>query len=270
MHISWQAMKWFPVIWLGIMICVIRPSYSQIFAFGTDEPFTIHADETLEWHQDLQAYVARGNVRIQRRDTTLKADVLVAYYRQNESNTDSLAIERIIVEGHVTLTLPQHVIHAQRLEYDVTDAVLLLTGDNLRWIAIDDDLVITARDSLEFYEHQRLAVARGNTKTIRDDRRMRADVLIGQFVQGEDDGQLILQRIDGQQNVLITTSTLIIRCDDIIYSVPANRGVLLGNVRLTQGKNQVNGDRAEIDFNTNKSRMGSINHPVSARIVHSR
>ena len=267
MHISWQAMKWFPVIWLGIMICVIRPSYSQIFAFGTDEPFTIHADETLEWHQDLRAYVARENVRIQRRDTTLKADVLVAYYRQNDSHTDTLAIERIIVEGHVTLTLPQHVIHAQRLEYDVTEAVLLLTGNNLRWVA--NDIIIEARDSLEFYEHEGLAVARGNTKTIRDDRRMRADVLIGQFIQ-DGNGQLILQRIDGQQNVLITTSTLIIRCDDIIYSVPANRGVLLGNVRLTQGENQVNGDRAEIDFNTNKSRMVSIDHPVSARIVHSR
>ena len=266
----YQTMREFIVIWLGILICMTCPSYSQIFAFGdTDEPFTIHADETLEWHQDLKAYVARKNVRIQRGDTTLRADVLVAYYRQSESHTDTLTIERIIGEGQVTLTLPKYIIHAQRAEYDITKAILLLTGDNLRWVAIDDDLVITARDSLEFYEHEGLAVARGNTKTILGDRRMRADVLISQFVQG-DGGQLILQRIDGQQNVLITTSTLILRCDNVIYSVEANRGVLLGNVHLTQGENQINGERAEIDFNTNTSRMVSIDQPILGRIVHSR
>ena len=41
---------------------------------NNDKPVEIHADQGIEWQQDAQAYIARGNAKATQGDTTVHAD----------------------------------------------------------------------------------------------------------------------------------------------------------------------------------------------------
>src|SRR3546814_20375778 len=73
-----------------------------------------------------------------------------------------------------------------------------MTGDNLRLVSKED--VVTARDSLAYWEGQRKAIARGNAEAIHEDKQIRADVLTANFQENEQ-GELEVHRIDAAGNV---------------------------------------------------------------------
>src|SRR3546814_11686609 len=79
-----------------------------------------------------------------------------------------------------------------------------MTGDNLRLVSKED--VVTARDSLEYWEGQRKAIARGNAEAIHEDKQIRADVLTANF-QENAQGELEVHRIDEAGTVEIQTAT---------------------------------------------------------------
>jgi len=210
----------------------------------------INADQAIEWHQDVRAYVARGNASAKRGETTVHADVLTAYYREVPGKGNE--VFQMVADGNVRVIAPNQQIHGDRMVYDMDKQVAVATGRSLRLVTPRD--VVTARDSLEYYDAQGLAVARGDAVAVRGDQRMRADVLIGQFAKGAD-GSTQLTRIDGSGNVVITTPTDVAQAQKLIYSVADNVAVLLNGVRITRGDNQLNGDAAEMNMNTKVNRV---------------
>ncbi len=219
---------------------------------GGPNPVEVNADQAIEWHQDVRAYVARGNASAKRNDSTVYADVLTAYYREipNKGNE----VFQLVAEGNVRIVSPNQDVFGDRGIYDVDKQVAVVTGNNLKLVTKSD--VVTARDTLEYYEAKDMAVARGDALAVRKSNgdRLRADVLIGQFKKMPD-GSTQMERIDGSGNVVVTTSTDVALSDKLVYSVADETAVLLGNVKITRNDNQLNGEAAEMNMKTKVNRV---------------
>lgn len=213
-------------------------------------PVEILADEALEWRRDASAYVARGNAKASQGGVTVKADLLVAYYHSDAQNKNS--IYRIDARGHVFLTSADATAQGDNAVYDLQKAVAVIKGRNLRLSTATD--VVTARDSLEYWRDSNLAVARGNAVLTRAESRLASDVLTARFAR-DSKGTMAMNRIDARGGVVITTPTETVRGDDGQYIVQSRQAVLKGNVKITKGKSQLNGDQAEVDMITGNSRL---------------
>ncbi|WP_282605903.1 LptA/OstA family protein [Pelagibius sp. Alg239-R121] len=228
-----------------------------------DAPLEINAEDGIEWRRDEQTYVARGNARAARGELEVFADVMIASYKETaKSNTD---IYRIDVHGDVRIVTPNEVVYGEDGVYDVENGILVLTGDNLKLTSGPD--VLTARDSLEYWEGKQLAVARGNAVAIREDKRIRGDVLTAHFEQDAKE-KLELHRVDAFGNVEVATQQEFARADKGQYFVKREVARLVGNVKVTRCGNQMNGNEAEVNLATGVSRMlAGDGGPVNVLVV---
>jgi len=150
--------------------------------------------------------------------------------------------------------------------------------------------VVTARDSLEWYDQKQVAVARGDAVAVRENvKRIRADVITAHMTKdkatpaeprpgaqstkpasatppekpgaglpgaGEEGSRI--SRIDAQGNVIVSTATDIGRGDYGVYNADTGLVTLLGNVTITRGDNAIRGQYAVVDLNNNVSRMMTV------------
>ncbi|WP_336079791.1 LptA/OstA family protein [Thalassospira sp. CH_XMU1448-2] len=209
----------------------------------------VESDNGIEWRRDEQILIARGNAVAKRGTSRVDADELQALYRDRDGNSE---IYRIIAIGNVKLSSDTDVATGDKAVYDIDEAVVVLTGDNLKYTTPKETL--TARDSLEYWETERIAVARGNAVAISEDRTLRGDTLTARFDVAEG-GANELRRIDGQGNVNIRTATDFVVGDQGVYDAKTGIATLIGSVKITRGENQLNGDRAVVDLNTGVSRL---------------
>ncbi|WP_247895283.1 LptA/OstA family protein [Azospirillum brasilense] len=219
---------------------------------GGPNPVEVNADRAIEWHQDVRAYVARGNASAKRNDSTVYADVLTAYYREVPGKGNE--VFQLLAEGNVRIVSPTQEVFGERGVYDVDKQVAVVTGRNLKLVTRTD--IVTARDTLEYYEAKNLTVARGDAVAVRiaNGDRLRADILIGQLKKMPD-GSTQMERIDGAGSVVVTTATDVALSDKLVYSVADETAVLLGNVKITRNDNQLNGDAAEMNMKTKVNRV---------------
>lgn len=222
-------------------------------------PIELHADQGIEWQQHAQAYIARGNARATQGEVSVRADQLIAYYRNN--NSGGTDVWRIDAVGAVRIGTPTQSAHGDKAVYDVDNGVLVLTGKV--WLETPNER-ITARDSLEYWDKKNLAVARGDAVAVRGDKRLRADVMTAHFgvvpqnSGGRDKAEKSsgqLKQIDAFNNVVVTGPTEVVRGNQGVYYADSGVAVLTGNVRITRGPNQLNGERAEVNMNTGVSKL---------------
>ena len=212
-------------------------------------PVEIDADDGIEWRQDTQSYIARGNARARQGDVAVHADRLTAFYRKGKEGKNE--IYRFDADGKVRITSPRQTASGKKGVYDVTKGVMVLTGSPRLVTATER---ITAERSLEFWEKKSLAVARGNAVAERDDKRLRADVLTAHFAPGKD-GKTALTRIEAFDNVLISSEREIVRARRGVNNARTGIVRLRGSVKITRGSDQLNGEAAEVDLNTGVSRL---------------
>lgn len=217
---------------------------------GSQQPIDIDADNAVEWHQDRAAYVARGNARATQGDTTVYGDVLTAYYRQVPGQGNK--VYQLVSDGNVRIVSPDREVVGDHAIYDADRRILVVTGRALKLTTPSE--VVTARDSLEYFEEKSLLVARGDALAIKGGDRMRADVLIGLLVKAPD-GSNKMQRIDGSGNVVVVTAEDVAKSDKLVYSVADDVAVLIGDVRITRGDNQLHGQTAEMNMKTKVNRI---------------
>ncbi len=236
----------------ALVLFAAAPAAAQGIGLPTqqrDVPIEIDADDGIEWRQDTQAYIARGNARARQGDVAVHADKLTAYYRKDkDGKTD---IYRFDAEGKVRITSPHQTAFGDKGIYDVVKGVMLLTGAPR---LVTENELITATDSLEFWEKKSLAIARGDATAVRGDKRLRADVLTAYFAPGKD-GKTALSRIEAFGNVLISSPDEIVRAERGVYNVRTGIVRLRGSVKITRGNDQLNGDAAEVNFVTGVSRL---------------
>lgn len=218
---------------------------------GDEGPVTVEADDGIEWVRDQRMYVARGNAKASRGGVTVLADTLTALYRDANGATDIYRLEAV---GKVVISSDKQTGYGERAVYDLDEAVAVLLGKQAPPRLETGTETITARDSLEYWEQRKIAVARGNAVAKKDDRTIRADTLIARFEEDRA-GKLVATRMDAVGNVVITTAEDVARGDEGIYNVDSETAILQGNVRITRGENQLNGERAEVNLKTGISKL---------------
>lgn len=262
------------------LLAIAAADAQGLMSTSGNQPVTINADQGIEWLREEKKYIARGNATATRNDATIKADRLTAYYR-DKTGASGQEIFRVDADGNVRITANDQQAQGDKAVYYVDKAVFVLIGKKLRLLSKQGTL--TARDSLEYWEDRRLAVARGDATVVQQDQRIRADVLTAHVAeQGaasakpakssgsgkkakdkseaaeakglpQDSGQI--RQIDAFGNVHISLQNAIVRGDTGVY-VPANDiATICGNVRITSGNNQLNGKCAEVNLKTGIYRL---------------
>jgi len=90
------------------------------------ESHEITADRQLEYWQNKQMAVARGNALAVRGENRLRADVLAAYFRRAEKGDST--IERVEAFDNVEVTTADEVVQADYGVYNVVSGIATLTG----------------------------------------------------------------------------------------------------------------------------------------------
>jgi lipopolysaccharide export system protein LptA len=240
-------------------------------------PVEVTATDGIEWRQAEQVVVARGDARAVRDGVTLEADRLLARYRPRaaaaaaataDSPVGGSEIWRMEAEGNVRISTATDRAQGDRAIYDIDRAVMVMSGRDLRLATADS--TVTARDSLEYWPQRRMAVARGAAVVESvEDRRLAADVIVAYFLPDQP-GQSAarspaaraapgegsrLDRVEVFGNVEIRTAQEVVRGDRGVYSPVTGLGRLLGNVRITRGENQLNGQEAIVNLRSGVSRL---------------
>jgi lipopolysaccharide export system protein LptA len=256
-------------------------------------PIVITASEGMEWRQEQREVIARGNARAVRQSVTVTADRLIAFYRPkngdaaqpaqpaqsivNGPDTGGTEIYRVQAEGNVRIFTPTDQAQGDRATYDMDQAVLIMTGRNLKLTTPND--VLTARDDLEYWSQKHMAVARGDAVVVTNDgRRLSADTLVAYTTdapanpatpkptpvaatgqqQTQDDPLAAsgkLQKVDAFGNVTIRTVTDTAIGDRAVYVPDTGIARLAGRVRITRGDNQLDGSEAEVNMKTGIARL---------------
>ena len=265
------------------------PSLGFDLGGNSRNPTTIEATQGIEWQQNNHVYIARGHATAKRGNGTVIADTLTAHYRPtakpqagtspadarktdasatDASKTDVLdsgsQIYLVEADGHVELMGETQRAYGDHGVYDVDAGTMVLTGNNLRLETRQD--LLTARDSLEWYDKEQLAVARGDAVDVREQKRIRADVMTAEVTR-DDKGAQRISRIDAEGDVTVSSQDQTGRGDSGVYNVETGITTLLGHVKLTRGQNELRGQYAVVDMNKNIYRL--LNAPPSETLTSS-
>ena len=290
-------------------VAVLRPdaALAQGLDLSHGGPIDVTARDGIDWIQGQQEVVARGDARAIRGKVTVTADTLVAHYRKKAQpsapaagdnsaqpvkptaatgspaprtaidETSNNEVYRLEAVGHVHIFTPTDQAWGDHAVYDMDQAVLVLTGHNLKLTTPQD--VLTSRDDMEYWSQKRVAIARGDAVAISSDgRRISADTLVGYIVQpdqqpasasakpkpaapegkpGQDpllaSGKL--QRVEAFGNADVRTATETVHGDRGVYVPDTGKARIVGHVRITRGQNQMNGVAADVDMKTGISTL---------------
>lgn len=263
---------------------------AQAIDFSKGGSIEVTSRDGMEWRQNEQQVIAQGQARAVRGDVTVTADRLTARYRRRGAPTASAAgatpaaatpgapgadtgnneIYRLEADGHVRIFTPTDIAVGDHAVYDIDQAVLLMTGGDMKLTTPQQ--VLTARDTMEYWSQKRMAVGRGlATVTTADGRRLAADTLVGYTTPPDAPGAPAakpsrpggdpllasgkLQRIEGFGHVEVRTATETIRGDRGVYVADTGIARLAGDVRITRGQSQLNGDEALVNMRTGISTL---------------
>ncbi|WP_142849023.1 LptA/OstA family protein [Telmatospirillum sp. J64-1] len=238
---------------------------AQAFEFasqGQTLPIEVTADDGIEWRQDGQVFIARGNARAARGDVTISADTLTAHYRQTPDGESE--IWRLDADGAVTIATATETATGSNATYNIDDAVLVLVGQPARLVTADEEVI--AHESLEYWEAKRLAVARGKASLIAPDRRLDADVITADLAEETQaqrtgnapqpgTGGLRLKVARGFGNVVVSSQRERASADRGSYDAETGIAELIGSVRLSRDDNHLAGGYATMNLNTGVSRL---------------
>lgn len=261
------ALALLAILLLAPIPALAQNSENPLAAMGAagGPAINIEADDALEWRRAEQTYLARGNVRIQRGDTVLKASEVVLHYRTPTAKSGSdakpaagamggIEIWQMTADGGVEITSPTATITGGRGVYVIDSQTAILTGSNLKLTTKTD--TITARDSLEYHGAAQKAYARGAARAVREKNVLSADTLEATLGRNPA-GQMVMKTVTATGGVTITTPTEVLKGETGRYDLAANTARLDGGVKLTRGQTQLNGASAEVDMNTGVSKLAA-------------
>jgi lipopolysaccharide export system protein LptA len=294
---------------LPALLLLAGPAWAQQLDMSQGGPVTVTAQDGIDWHQNDQQVIAHGNARAVRGTVTVDADRLIAYYRKKKPDPAAPAkpaaapaadatkgaapgatptadedsggseIYRLAAEGNVRIYTQTDQAQGDHAVYDMDQAVLILTGQNLKLTTPNE--VLTARDDIEYWPQLHMAVARGDAVVVtKDARRMAADTLVAYTTPDEQpqaaggatqvaaksadpakpaDDEVAasgkLKKVDAFGHVSVRTTTDTVTGDKAVYVPETGIARIFGNVRITRGENQMNGQEAEVNQKTGISRL---------------
>lgn len=240
----------------------VSPARAALALQSKDEAaqsIEVTANKSLEWHQDKNLYVARGNAKIVRGDLTVTADTMTAHQRDKNKTaketkpSEAGDLDRMTAEGNVVILKGKSRITGDMAVEDLDKHVMTITGKNLRYES--DKHVVTSSRSLEYWDEKKMAVARGDASAINGDRHVTADALTAEFKLGPN-GEERVSKMTAEGNVAVITKNDVTRGDKAVYDADRDIAVISGNVRITRADGtELSGDVGESDFASNQSRL---------------
>jgi lipopolysaccharide export system protein LptA len=263
------------------------PAMAQQLDLSHGGPIDITARDGIEWRQNEQQVIARGDARATRGTATVTADRLTAWYRKKgatsapqpppsaglaiDTSTEGNEVYRLQADGHVIIFTATDRAQGDKATYDLDQSVLVMTGRDLRLTTPNN--TITSRDDLEYWPQKHMAVARGNAVVVTSDaKRVAADTLVAYTTENPAAGSGAaksaatpaaaktaddplaasgkLQRVEAFGNVSIRTPTDTVTGNRGVYVPDTGMARLGGNVRITRGQNQLNGAEADVNMKT--------------------
>ena len=242
-------------------------------------PLEVYSDSGMELSQDLKTVIAHGNAKAIRGNITVRSDTMIAYYRDKsetpagpatkkpgkkadkkagaqpggDEQSGGSEIWRVEAIDHVTIASPSQTVYGDHADYNIDNAVVVVTGKDLKMVTPTD--LITARDALEYWDQKQVAVARGNAKATRADKSVAGDVLTADFAK-DSDGKMAISKAHADKNVVLTTPTEVVTGDHADYDVESGIVIITGNdVHLTREQNTLDGQYAVINLNTGISKL---------------
>ena len=235
---------------LPVLACAAAWGFELDLAAGSGGPFQIQASRSIEWRRDEKVYIAEGDVRAERGDLALEAEILSAHYRQDEAGKTQ--IERIEAEGGVTVRSPDVAAKGKEAVYNLDRSVIVMRGGDLALTT--EEYRVTARDSLELHRAENYAVARGAARAVRAEESVAAETMVVKFEE-EGEGKLVARRLEVFGNVAVRSGTDSVTGERGYYDIEAQTAEICGNVRLQQGPNRMAGECAEVDLARGRSRL---------------
>ena len=213
----------------------------------------------------------------------------------SDADTSGTEIYRLRAEGNVQIFTTTDHAQGDVAVYDIDQAVLVMTGHDLRLTTPND--LLTARDTMEYWPQKHMAVARGNAVVVtRDARRIAADVLVAYTSPGAGPAASTastspastspaaktpakpaaasaptaskpgasgdelaasgkLEKVEAFGHVSVRTPTDTAIGDRAVYVPDTGIARLAGNVRITRGENQLDGQEAEVNMKTGIARL---------------
>jgi lipopolysaccharide export system protein LptA len=290
------------------LVALTAPASAQAINMSQGGPITVTSQGGIEWRQLQQEVIADQDAKAVRGDVTVTGDQLIAHYRKKAAapgkpaaaaaaagngsgapgSSDGLEGDNEIylleAKGDVHIFTPTDQAFGDHAAYDMDQAVLVLTGHDLKMTT--PTYVVTARDSLEYWSNQHMAVARGDAVLVTNtQRRIAADVLVaytdpgspapgqqpaapttvalkpGQPASAADpaDPSGKLKLVDAIGHVVILTTTDIVQGDRAVYDPTIGIARIAGHVHITRGQNELVGSEALVNMKTGVSRLLSHN-----------
>ncbi|HMA49307.1 MAG TPA: LptA/OstA family protein [Magnetospirillaceae bacterium] len=240
----------------------------------SNQPLDVTADQGIEFSKDAKEIIARVNAKAVRGNTTVTGDTLTAYYRdkkpaeatapakaktddkpKDDSSTGGSEVWRVVADGTVEIFTPTQHAYGDHADYNVDDAVVVMTGDHLKMTTPQD--IVTARDTLEYWENKHQAVARGDAVALSNQgKRIQADTLVADFAENKQK-QMVIQVAHGYDHVVLTTPTDVVTGDRADYVVETGIVTVTGSVKMNHNGNQADGAYAVVNLNTGISKLFS-------------
>jgi lipopolysaccharide export system protein LptA len=206
-----------------------------------------------------------------------------------DTDTSGTEIYRLRAEGHVQIFTPTDHAQGDLAVYDIDQAVLVMSGHDLRLTTPND--VLTSRDTMEYWPQKHMAVARGNAVVVtKDARRVAADTLVAYTTDTSAPGASPaaapakpkpppkpaatdtssggspgtsedlaasgkLQKVEAFGHVSVRTPTDTATGNRAVYVPDGGIARLAGNVRITRGQNQLDGQEGEVNMKTGIARL---------------
>ena len=235
-------------------------AFAHSFEFGakgtTQKPLSLEADQGIECSSKENWCEAKGNVDVIQGDATLKSDVLKAHFQpqqnapKGEDPLSQLSKGLTILDatGNVTIKSPNGTATGSRAIYTAKTGCVDLSGPNAHLKTPTETL--TAKTSLQYCSLGEAPTAKtvGRSKLIKDDKTIEADSLNATFKTSS--SKTILDTAKGSGNVQIFSKDAIIFADSGIYTAINDNVALEGNVKITRGKNQLEGDYGTMNIKT--------------------
>lgn len=228
---------------------------------NTGNPLEIDAEQGIVCEQHENKCTARGNVVVIQGDTVLNCDQLTAYFRGNGEQQKSQELIRLEAKGQVKIISKSKKQHcqAQQASYNISNGEITLKGSPL--ILETGDMMLTAHDTLQYFEKTQEAFAKGNALIQRKEGILQADEIQASFSK-ESDGKLALKKAQAKGNLIVTTSHQTIKGEKGIYTRATDLVQLEGKVTVIHAKGnqgvQMKGEYAELYLASGKSRLSAV------------
>ena len=173
-------------------VCWAAAAEAQGIDLSSGGPVEVTSRDGFEWQENQQKVIATGDARAVRDNVTVIADRLTALYRkkagaaqQAGTTTASAAADatntqnakaagpdttgdnevyRLEADGHVHIYTQTDQAWGDHAVYDIDQALLVMTGKAMKLTTPQQ--IMTARDSMEYWSNQHMAVGRGNAVVV--------------------------------------------------------------------------------------------------------